>query len=202
MLLLPSVMFNNMKVVPYLRLDIGNSFRAFVRPSGRLRGWWDWRHQWHFKSKLVWKHVKYFFSYAWLLSTTFKIFFCLIFLLLDALYELPLLDLLMFNSSIWPNSPTLQDIRHYYTKLHPKWHWKLQGQRYLIYAEVLPVSPKFHSVSLYDHSGTNGELEISEKESLKLRTQHFKNQQSRFVRNIVTLGWKFMTNLKTLGCAL
>ena len=30
--------------------------------------------------------------------------------------------------------------------LTPKWLWMLQGQRYLKYVELLPASPKFHSL--------------------------------------------------------
>ena len=37
-------------------------------------------------------------------------------------------------------------------RMTPKWHWTLKGQRYLIYFELLPMSPKFHSVLLYDLS--------------------------------------------------
>ena len=37
-------------------------------------------------------------------------------------------------------------------QMTPKWHWKLQGQRYTAYVLLLPDGPKFHSVSLYDRS--------------------------------------------------
>ncbi len=60
----------------------------------------------------------------------------------------------------------------------PKWYWTLKGQRYW-YVKLLPTSPKFHSVLLYDRSFSsqiievldfcivyNGEFEIVEKKSL------------------------------------
>ncbi len=32
----------------------------------------------------------------------------------------------------------------------PKWPWKFQGQHYPIYFQLVPPSPKFHSVSFYN----------------------------------------------------
>ncbi len=37
-------------------------------------------------------------------------------------------------------------------QMTPKWPWALQYQRYAIYILLVPTSPKFHSVSLYDRS--------------------------------------------------
>ncbi len=96
-------------------------------------------------------------------------------------------------------------------RMTSKWPWTLKGQRYPLYVEVLPASPKFHSVcstiarfpdiEVFDFSiGYNGEFAIFEKEIVK-------NQKLKIskISNILLwgpLGGKFRTSFKTFGCDL
>ncbi len=47
-------------------------------------------------------------------------------------------------------------------RMTPKWPWMLQGQRYPIYVALLPSSPKFHSVLIYNHLFSRLRFFISE----------------------------------------
>ena len=90
----------------------------------------------------------------------------------------------------------------------PKWPWTVKGQRYPPYVELLPTSPKFHSVLLYESSPNNwGFLFLHRVQWVKLifSKKIVKSQKLKFskIPNVLLwgpLGKKFKTSFKTFGC--
>ena len=93
-----------------------------------------------------------------------------------------------------------------------KWLWKLQGQRYPIYVELLPASPKIHSVLLYDCSFSRYRekwgfwfLHRLQWWIWNFRKKNVKNRKLKIsnIPNIILwgpLGGNFRKSLKTFGC--
>ncbi len=112
-----------------------------------------------------------------------------------------IINVLFYLSSLGPN------YENYVHRITPTWLWTLKWQKYPIYVESLPTSPKFHSVTVALLSLVFQIIEFCftaqatmvyfsvfrKKKSLKSVTQNFKNPKRSFVR---TIGGKIQDNFQ------